>query len=140
MMTNFATSEQVLAGKRKSVPSGVEEIGVYQSKRVKHSPHLLPDLSHVVGLCLERIPLATIATHLEKRGILHQGLNVEAVGTGLALKLVNLPQEVEGVSHKTMTNLNRRLLSAAVRMQVKGSRKWILELIFNGQVYFIFFV
>ena len=62
MMTNFATSEQVLAGKRKSVPSGVEEIGVYQSKRVKHSPHLLPDLSHVVGLCLERIPLATIAT------------------------------------------------------------------------------
>lgn len=84
-----------------------------------------------MALCDERIPFATLATHLTRREILHQGVTVEALGAGLALKLVCLPS-VEGVSREAMADLNRRLLAATVRMQVKGSRAWMLEFIFHG--------
>lgn len=100
-------------------------------KRSKHPAYLLPDLSHVVALCDERIPFASLATQLSKRDILHQGLSVEALGCGLALKLVSLPH-VDGVSREAMNDLNRRLMAATIRMQVKGSRAWMLEFLFKG--------
>lgn len=100
-------------------------------KRTKHPAYLLPDLSHVVAMCDERIPFASLASHLTRRDILHQGLTVESLGAGLALKLVSLPP-VDGVSREAMSDLNRRLLTATIRMQVKGSRAWMLEFLFHG--------
>ena len=100
-------------------------------KRIKHPAYLLPDLSHVVALCDERIPFASLASHLTRREILHEGLSVEAFGAGLALKLVSLPP-VEGVPKEAMNELNHRLLAATIRMQVKGSRAWMLEFLFHG--------
>ena len=134
--TAIESQEASLAGKRKlgSSSSGLEitrDLTPGPLKRTKHPAYLLPDLSHVVALCDERIPFATLATHLTRREILHQGVTVEAMGTGIALKLVSLPS-VEGVSREAMTDLNRRLLAATVRMQVKGSRAWMLEFIFHG--------
>jgi hypothetical protein len=125
--------EKFIDGKRKTAlsESEYEEDHFAQPKRKKHSPSMLPDLPHVIALFEERIPLAILAAHLAKQEILHQGLTIEALGTGLALKLLKLPS-VEGVNPETMTKLNRLLLSATVRMQVKGSRNWVLELVFNG--------
>ena len=125
--------EKFIDGKRKRVQSESEcEVDHFgQPKLKKHSRGMLPDLQHVVALFEERIPFAALASHLTKQDIFHQGLTIEALGTGLALKLLKLPS-VKGLNPQTMTTLNRRLLSATVRMQVKGSRNWVLELVFNG--------
>ena len=139
-------SQEVVGSKRKMTSPGgggggggalVAEVAARDStpgpcKRTKHPAYLLPDLSHVVALCDERIPFASLAAQLAKRDILHQGLTVEGLGGGgLSLKLVSLPA-VEGVGRDAMYDLNRRLLTATIRMQVKGSRAWMLEFLFNG--------
>ena len=127
-------TEEVAPAKRKAGSSATEasrDTTPGPCKRSKHPAYLLPDLSHVVALCDERIPFTSLATQLTKRGILHQGLSVEALGCGLALKLVSLPP-VEGVSREAMNDLNRRLMAATIRMQVKGSRAWMLEFLFKG--------
>ena len=129
-------SQEVVGTKRKTgSPGGTLEVARDSSpgpgKRTKHPAYLLPDLSHVVALCDERIPFASLASQLTRRDILHQGLTVEALGTGLSLKLVSLPP-VDGVSREAMSELNRRLLTAPIRMQVKGSRAWMLEFLFHG--------
>ena len=87
------------------------------SKRAKHPAYQLPDLSHIVALCDERIPFAALAAQLTRRNILYHGPSVEAQGTALALKLVALPS-VDGVARPLMAALQRRLLAATVRMQV----------------------
>lgn len=129
-------SQEVVGTKRKTgSTSGPLEVARDSTpgpcKRSKHPAYLLPDLSHVVALCDERIPFASLASQLTKREILHQGLTVEALGTGLSLKLVSLPP-VEGVSREALNDLNRRLLTATIRMQVKGSRAWMMEFLFHG--------
>ena len=87
------------------------------SKRAKHPAYQLPDLSHIVALCDERIPFAALAAQLTRRNIWYHGPSVEAQGTALALKLVALPS-VDGVARPLMAALQRRLLAATVRMQV----------------------
>lgn len=130
-------TQEVVGTKRKSASSGGSGLELARDstpgpgKRTKHPAYLLPDLSHVVALCDERIPFASLASHLTRREILHEGLSVEALGAGLALKLVSLPP-VEGVSREAMHELNHRLLAATIRMQVKGSRAWMLEFLFHG--------
>ena len=125
------SSQDVAFGKRKESPSRTKGDVPGPSKRAKHPAYLLPDLSHVVALCDERIPFAALAAQLTRREILHQGLSVEAHGTALSLKLVCLPP-VEGVPKAVMLSLNRRLIAATIRIQVKGSRAWMFEFIFNG--------
>ena len=128
-------TQEVTGTKRKSSSPQRSEVArdltPGPGKRTKHPAYLLPDLSHVVALCDERIPFASLATQLTRREILHQGLTVEALGAGLALKLIRLPP-VEGVSKEAMNELNHRLLAATLRMQVKGSRAWMLEFLFHA--------
>lgn len=120
-----------VTGKRKIFPASTKGDVLGPSKRAKHPAYLLPDLSHVVALCDERIPFNALASALTKRGILHHGLSVEAQGTGLALKLVKLPG-VDGLPKGVMFSLCRRLIAATIRMQVKGSKAWVVEFLFNG--------
>ena len=101
------------------------------SKRAKPPAYLLPDLGHIVNMCDERIPFAALAAQLSRRDILHHGLGVEAGATGLSIKLVNLPP-VEAVPRAALAALNRRLIAVTIRMQVKGSRTWIVEFLFHG--------
>lgn len=132
--TAIETQEVTVTNKRKREGGALEvarDSTPGPCKRSKHPAYLLPDLSHVVALCDERIPFASLASQLTKRDILHQGLTVEALGAGLSLKLVSLPP-VEGVSREAFNDLNRRMLTATIRMQVKGSRAWMLEFLFHG--------
>jgi len=125
------SSQEMPLGKRKDSPNRNKTDVPGPSKRAKHPAYLLPDLSHVVALCDERIPFAALAAQLTRKDIIHQGLSVEGHGTALSLKLVHLPP-VEGVSREVMLSLRRRLIAATIRIQVKGSRAWMFELIFNG--------
>ena len=118
-------------GKRKDPLSRSKADVPGPPKRAKHPAYLLPDLSHIVALCDERIPFAALAAQLTRRDIIHQGLVVEGHGTALSLKLVHLPP-VEGVARDVMRSLRRQLIAATIRIQVKGSRAWMFELIFNG--------
>ena len=120
------------SGKRKMSPLANSKGDVPgPSKRAKHPAYLLPDLSHMVAQCEERLPFIALAHQLTRRDILHQGVTVESNATAWSLKLVSLPA-VEGVSKPVMAALNRRLIAATIRLQVKGSRAWMLEFIFNG--------
>lgn len=118
------------SGKRKACSTGKTDVAG-ASKRAKPPAYLLPDLGHIVNLCDERIPFAALAAQLSNRDILHHGVGVEAGATGLSIKLVSLPS-VEGVPKAALAALNRRLVAITIRMQVKGTRTWIVEFIFHG--------
>ncbi|CAB3376625.1 Hypothetical predicted protein [Cloeon dipterum] len=94
------------------------------AKRAKHSEYFIPELSHVVAMCDERLPLVTVAAELSKRGIPHQGIQVEAGATAVVLRIVKLPTRSPA--------FEKRLLSVSLRMQGKGGRAWLAEFVFHG--------
>ncbi|KAJ8684722.1 hypothetical protein QAD02_020515, partial [Eretmocerus hayati] len=105
-----------------------------QSKKPKSPAYFIPELAHVVALCDEQIPFVMLAQELTKRGIAHQGLQIEANATALVLKLVHLPSSSAGSISKVAWNaLLKRLLSVAIRIHGKGSgRTWLVEFVFYG--------
>lgn len=53
--------------------------------------YFIPELSHVVAMCDEKLPFIGMAQELSKRNIPHSGLQVEAHTTSLILNLLSLP-------------------------------------------------
>lgn len=96
------------------------------SKRPKHPAYFLPNLAHVVAMADERLPFAALAEELTSRGLCHQGLQVEAGGAGLALRLVQMPP-CKGIDIEVSRSLQMALLSCTIRMQGRVSRTWMVE-------------
>jgi mediator of RNA polymerase II transcription subunit 14 len=94
------------------------------AKRAKHPAYFIPELAHVVAMCDERLPFVAVAAEMSRRGISHQGLQVEAGATALVLRVVQLPCSVKP--------LLKRLLSLSLRVQGKGTKAWLAEFIFHG--------
>jgi len=94
------------------------------AKRAKHPAYFIPELAHVVAMCDERLPFVAVAAEMSRRGISHQGLQVEAGATALVLRVVQLPTKVKP--------LLKRLLSLSLRVQGKGTKAWLAEFIFHG--------
>ncbi|KAK3931598.1 Mediator of RNA polymerase II transcription subunit 14 [Frankliniella fusca] len=102
--------------------------------RSKHPAYFIPELAHVVSMCEERIPFVNLCHELTKREISHQGIQVEAEGNGLVLRILTLPPP-HGVSPSDpyYVALLQRLLSVSVRSSTRNQgRVWILELVFAG--------
>jgi len=71
---------------------------------------------------------------LTKRGIPHQGIQVEANATALSLKLVKLPPP-SGVSPTSLgwTALMKRMLSVSIRSIVRDNGySWAVEFVMYG--------
>jgi mediator of RNA polymerase II transcription subunit 14 len=129
-----------LDGKRKSTGDGGP------SSKVARTPaYFIPELSHVVAMCDEKLPFVAMAQELTSRKIPHSGLQVEAHATSLILNIVALPSpidiQVDKAADKTKleketktardrqlfcqsfvtktiyTALQKRLLSIAIRTQ-----------------------
>ncbi|XP_046397458.1 mediator of RNA polymerase II transcription subunit 14 [Ischnura elegans] len=101
------------------------------ARRSKHPAYFIPELAHVVALCDERIPFVTLAEELNRRGIAHQGLQVESGATALVLRLVQLPTPPH-MESRQMVPLLKRLLSVSIRVQGKGTKSWMAEFVFHG--------
>ncbi|GAB6020174.1 Mediator of RNA polymerase II transcription subunit 14 [Chamberlinius hualienensis] len=100
--------------------------GGSSAKRPKHPAYFLPNLAHVVAMADERIPFAALAEQLTQRGLCHQGLQVEAGGAGLALRLVQMPP-CKGLDSSISQALQRVLLGCTIRMQGRGCRTWLIK-------------
>lgn len=98
------------------------------SKRSKPPAYFIPELAHIVAMCDERLPFSCFVEELNRRGICNQGVQVEADGACLAIKIVQMP-DVDGVDSETMDHLRHNVLSCAIRMQSKGTRGWLVEYI-----------
>ncbi|KAG1686097.1 Mediator of RNA polymerase II transcription subunit 14 [Nymphon striatum] len=111
-------------GKRISDVSSLAEV-----KHPKYSRCFVSKLAHVIALCDERIPFSILMEELSRRGIAHQGIQVEAHGNNLTLGIVKHPQ-VPGVSKTTYDRLYSQMLSCKIRIQGKGARCWLVEYVF----------
>ncbi|XP_023219267.1 mediator of RNA polymerase II transcription subunit 14-like [Centruroides sculpturatus] len=65
---------------------------------------------------------------LIKRGICHQGMQVEANGTNFVVKIVQMPP-YDGCI-ESINALQSTLLSCTIRLQGKGTRAWLVEFVF----------
>lgn len=99
------------------------------NKRPKHPAYFVPNLAHVVAMADERLPFAALAKELSKRGLCHQGLQVEAGGAGLSLRIVQMPV-VKELDHEVGPMLQAGLLGCTIRMQGRGARNWLVEYAF----------
>ncbi|KAL1505868.1 hypothetical protein ABEB36_005326 [Hypothenemus hampei] len=103
------------------------------TRRSRQPAYIIPELSHVVAMCDERLQYLTLAMELTKKDIFHQGLQVEANATGLVLKLIQLPPPSSdiGQSHAWLALL-KRVLSVSIRVTINngGIKNWLVEFVF----------
>lgn len=109
--------------------------------------YFIPELAHVIAMCDEKLPFVALAAELTKRKLPHSGLQVEAKSTSLVIKLLALPspetlksnagevskiKNLPNIDKSTWNVLTKRLLSVAMRKQVKSNHSghWMAELIF----------
>ena len=57
-------------------------------KKMKGSAYFVSELTHILALCEDFIPLMALSSALEKRDMAHQGLEVTDDGAGLSLTLL----------------------------------------------------
>lgn len=98
-------------------------------------------------MCDEKLPFVALAAELNKRKLAHSGLQIEANSTSLVIKLLALPmpeapkpsagetskpKAVPNIDKTVWNALTKRLLSVALRKQVKSNHSghWAAELIF----------
>lgn len=99
------------------------------SKKMKHTGFFIAELAHVVAMCDERIPFCTLTQELNRKGICHQGIQIEANGANYVVKIVQMPTR-DGCDLESSTTLRSALLSCTIRLQGKGSRTWLVEFVF----------
>lgn len=126
---DFAVTEQnPLHRKRKLL---IMEMNDQGAKRQKRSAYYVPELTHMVALCEDRIPFILLADELAKRSIPHQGIQVDGGNGGLSLMLIgSLP--CFDLNGKTLEQMQNDLLSCKFRIQRKPTRIWMVESTFTN--------
>lgn len=123
--TKIDVEEQGISGKRKLQIKSQPDSPI---KRLKHTGYFITELAHVIAMCDEHIPFSTLTVELIKRGICHQGMQVEANGTNFVVKIVQMPP-CDGCA-ESINALQSTLLSCTIRLQGKGTRAWLVEFVF----------
>ncbi|XP_072035034.1 mediator of RNA polymerase II transcription subunit 14-like isoform X2 [Amphiura filiformis] len=103
-------------------------------KRQRYSTHceyFQSELAHIVAMCDARIPYITLCEELTNANIPYQGVQVEAEGVGLVLRICELPS-VEGVTAETNKALASSLLDCSFRLQPRGHGPWQVQLAFGN--------
>ncbi|XP_076370105.1 mediator complex subunit 14 isoform X1 [Tachypleus tridentatus] len=124
--TSIEVADQNVGVKRKLLAKQPAESSV---KRLKNTGYFNTELAHVIAMCDERLPFCTLTAELNRRGICHQGLQVEANGTNFVVKLVKMPH-CEGSDVEAAAVLSSSLLSCTLRLPGKGMRAWLVEFVF----------
>jgi mediator of RNA polymerase II transcription subunit 14 len=101
------------------------------AKKPRLSIWFVPQLTHIIAMCEERLPLVALGEELEKRGIPHRGLQVDGEGVGMSLSLVHAPPYPSDIDANIIKQLNSCLLSLTFRLQYRGIRVWIAEAVFT---------
>lgn len=89
----------------------------------------------LIIICIgNRICLLGFLLQLTKRGVPHQGIQIEANATALSLKLVQLPPPPDiSTSSLGWTALMKRLLSVSIRSITRGNGHfWAVEFVMYG--------
>ncbi|XP_071034254.1 mediator of RNA polymerase II transcription subunit 14 isoform X1 [Parasteatoda tepidariorum] len=122
--TEIECERQGVGKKRKVLTHG--DTGI---KKVKYTGFFISEVSHIVAMCDERIPYATLCRELNKKDVCHNGIQIEGHGSNYHVKIVQMP--VPDVNEMdTFTALNSALLSCTIRLNGKGARTWFVEFVF----------
>ncbi|CAG0893105.1 unnamed protein product [Darwinula stevensoni] len=121
--------ERVLSSARKRPHLTGSRHDMPLAKRSKHGAYFIPQIAHVVALCDERLAFSSLAHELTKKGLTHQGIQVEGKGYCLWLPIMQLPR-IPGVSSDTHAQLEKSLISMRIRMQCRNVRTWVAECLF----------
>ncbi|CAH1798713.1 unnamed protein product [Owenia fusiformis] len=114
--------------KRKALFGAIAES---QPKKTKTSPYLVPEVTQIITMCEERLPLLALEQELSRQDISTQGIQVDCNGTCLSLTVLELPDCV-GCSKEVSDELKSALLSCKFRLQRKNARMWLVEYIFTN--------
>lgn len=102
------------------------------TKKPRCSGYFFSDVAHIVAFCDDRLPFCSLTRELEARSICHRGLQIEGAQTNFCVKIVQMPLIKENdLSTEVAEELRRSLLSCTFRLQVKGIKAWLCELIFH---------
>ncbi|XP_038050987.1 mediator of RNA polymerase II transcription subunit 14-like [Patiria miniata] len=97
-----------------------------------HCEYFQRELVHIIALCDRRIPFISLCEELMEQGIPFQGIQVEAEGIGMVVKLCSLPA-IEGISEETNMSLANALLECSFRLQLRGNLlAWQVQLTFGN--------
>ncbi|XP_022648416.1 mediator of RNA polymerase II transcription subunit 14-like [Varroa jacobsoni] len=101
-------------------------------KKPRYSGYFFSDVAHIVAFCDDRLPFCSLTRELESRGICHRGLQIEGAQTNFCVNIVQMPPTKEnGLSEEVAEELRHSLLSCTFRLQVKGIKAWLCELVFH---------
>ncbi|XP_022095205.1 mediator of RNA polymerase II transcription subunit 14-like [Acanthaster planci] len=97
-----------------------------------YSEYFQRELVHIIALCDRRIPFISLCEELVEQGIPFQGIQVEAEGIGMVVKLCSLPA-VEGVSEEINSVLANSLLECSFRLLLRSHLLvWQVQLTFGN--------
>ncbi|KAL3884058.1 hypothetical protein ACJMK2_030281 [Sinanodonta woodiana] len=95
-------------------------------KKIKGSPYFVPQLTHIVAACEERLPFVFLGEELVKNGFSHSGIQIDSEGICLVLSLTRLP-DCEGCYADDCEAFRRNVLSCKFRILTKPTRCWQVE-------------
>ena len=98
-------------------------------KKQRESSYFVSDLTHILSLCEDHLPLMALSQELTSHAIHHTGQIIVDNGAGLGLRVISFPP-VPGVSKWAMDDLNRCLVSFTFRIQRRLTRCLMLEAMF----------
>ncbi|XP_028968942.1 mediator of RNA polymerase II transcription subunit 14 [Galendromus occidentalis] len=104
--------------------------GAPPAKKFRYPGYFFSEVAHIVAFCDDRLPFCSLTRELESRGVCHRGLQIEGAQTNFHVKIVQMPVGND-VSEDVADELRRSLLSCTFRLQVRGIRAWLCELIFH---------
>ncbi|XP_064603828.1 mediator of RNA polymerase II transcription subunit 14-like [Liolophura sinensis] len=107
------------------------EISEPAAKKTKGSPYFVPELCYILATCDERIPLVYLGEEMERRGIPHQGIEIDGEGTAMALSILKLPEVID-LPLSVCKQLAKDLLSCKFHIQWKPFRLWHVEFLFHN--------
>jgi len=93
--------------------------------------YLVPQLTHLVALCTERLPLVALADELERCGVAHSGIQVDGDGVGLSLSLTEAPP-CSLDNAKAARSLKSSLFSFTFRMLRRERAVWQVEIVLTN--------
>lgn len=123
--TSAGTTTAVAIGSKRKYSEMVSTVAVHNPqppvKQPKNPSYFIPELAHIVNMCDEKLPFVALAQELERRGIPHSGMQIEANASALVLKLLALPLPSEQTATTTVASTSTSSPSSATTTTATGS-------------------
>ncbi|XP_033637879.1 mediator of RNA polymerase II transcription subunit 14-like [Asterias rubens] len=118
-------------GRLKKRKLGSSLVSFKKQRTSRYCEYFQRELAHIIALCDRRIPFISLCEELVDQNLPFQGVQVEADGIGLVLKLCSLPA-TSSISEETRTAVCNALLECSFRLLGRNHLRWQVQLLFGN--------